>query len=296
VFREFRHLAFGALAGGLVPANALAGDRSSLQLEWSAPEGCPTEESVLGRIAELTGAAPGGPEVVARVAVTTPDAGGWSASRPRAGDGMPPPRTSKGMAKPRTGIGWCSAAALLSLTLVACGGRVLVGSLACGDPDSGASSDDAAGDVACAPEPCSITGAWQLSGAEFVCSGGACSQPLPACTPGAIRFDPSGALYRLTTAGWEPACSFTVCGDRVSGAQLSNVLTSSYSASSFGDARSCGPWDLFLSSGSFDAGTGNLATCNLDAYAPCAGGATRSNGPPELTPWTVEVSYSRCSP
>ena len=37
-------------------------------------------------------------------------------------------------------------------------------------------------------------------------------------------------------------------------------------------------------------------TCSLNAYAVCAGGASRSDGPPELAPWSVEVNYSRCAP
>ncbi len=117
--------------------------------------------------------------------------------------------------------GWRIAVLVSCLTASACGGRALVGSLSCGDSDSGGRSSDASGAPACAPVPCPIIGdAWQLSGGEYMCTNGTCTQVVPPCTQGAIRFDPSGTLFRLTSAGWESACAFATCGDRVTGALL----------------------------------------------------------------------------
>lgn len=215
---------------------------------------------------------------------------------------------------------WWRIALLLScIAESACGGRAQVGSLACGDSDSGGRSSDAsdaldAGDaLACLPPPCSIIGvAWQLGGGEYQCNG-TCTQVIRTCTPGAIRFDPSGALLRLTSAGWESACGFATCGDRVTGALLPSILTANYPAIEGEPARTCGPnWDLFVVASYLDAGAPSLddvdasldgvdssalpPTCSLDAYAVCAGGAWRSDGVPELAPWSVEVNYSRCAP
>ena len=76
-----RQLTIGAFAIAvcLVMASARADDPSRLRLEWNAPAECPTRETVLGRIAELSGALAGEAEVVAHVEVSAPDAGGWSA-------------------------------------------------------------------------------------------------------------------------------------------------------------------------------------------------------------------------
>jgi hypothetical protein len=203
--------------------------------------------------------------------------------------------------------GWRIAVLVSCLTASACGGRALVGSLSCGDSDSGGRSSDASDAVACLPPPCSIIGdAWQLSGGEYICTDGRCTQVIPTCTPGAIRFDPSGSLLRLTTAGWEPACAYATCGDRVTGALLPSILTANYPAVSGEPSRSCGPdWDLFVVGSYLDAGASSLdavdsssfpPTCSLNAYAVCAGGAWRSDALPELKPWSVEVAYSRCAP
>jgi hypothetical protein len=139
-----------------------------------------------------------------------------------------------------------------------------------------------------------------------MCSNGACRQVIPTCTPGAIRFDPSGSLLRLTTAGWEPACAYATCGDRVTGALLPSILTANYPAISGEPSRTCGPsWDVFVVASYLDADASSLdpvdsstfpPTCSLNAYAVCAGGASRSDGPPELAPWSVLVNYSRCAP
>jgi hypothetical protein len=62
---------------------------SPLRFEWSAPAGgCPTRETVLGRIRGLSGGLTGEAEVVARVEVTAPDAGGWSARVSVRGGGL----------------------------------------------------------------------------------------------------------------------------------------------------------------------------------------------------------------
>jgi hypothetical protein len=100
-------------------------------------------------------------------------------------------------------------------------------------------------------------------------------------------------MFLLTSEGWENACRFATCGDRVTGAQLSNILTANYAASG-----ACGPnWDVFIVASSLDAGASpGLATCTLNAYAPCAGGSTATNGPPGVKPWTVQLAYSRCAP
>ena len=68
----------GVLAASLFAASARADDSPSLHLEWDAPVGCPTRERVLARIAELGEGLAGG-EVTARVAVTAPVTGTWSA-------------------------------------------------------------------------------------------------------------------------------------------------------------------------------------------------------------------------
>ena len=139
--------------------------------------------------------------------------------------------------------GWRIAVLVSCLTASACGGRALVGSLSCGDSDSGGRSSDASDAVACLPPPCSIIGdAWQLSGGEYMCTDGTCVQVVPPCTQGAIRFDPSGTLFRLTSAGWESACAFATCGDRVTGALLPSILTANYPAwCRMKPARACGP-------------------------------------------------------
>lgn len=173
----------------------------------------------------------------------------------------------------------------------------MIGSLACGDSDSGGGSSDASDELACSPAPCPVVGGWQLGGGEFMCTGGNCNQVISPCGPGAIRFDPSGALFRLTSAGWETACGFAACGDRVTGARLSNILTADYAATPGDPSGRCGPdWDVLIVAGAVDAGASNLATCSLNAYAPCAGGATRSDNPPGVAPWSVQVAYSRCVP
>jgi hypothetical protein len=209
-----------------------------------------------------------------------------------------------------TAAGWRTAVLTACITASACGGRALVGSLACGDSDSGGRSSDASDTtdaLACAPPPCPILGgAWQLGGGEFMCTNGPCSQVIPTCTPGAIRFDPTGALLRLTSAGWESACGFATCGDRVTGALLPSILTANYSAIPGDPSRPCGPnWDLFVVGSSLDADASSLdavdastfpPTCSLNAYAVCAGEARASNGPQEFAPWSVEVNYSRCTP
>jgi hypothetical protein len=138
-----------------------------------------------------------------------------------------------------------------------------------------------------------------------MCTDGTCAQVIPTCTPGAIRFDPSGTLFRLTSAGWESACAFATCGDRVTGALLPSILTANYPAVPGNPSRPCGPnWDVFVVGSSPDADASSLDAadassfpiCTLNAYAACAGEAKASNGPPELAPWSVEVSYSRCAP
>jgi hypothetical protein len=112
-----------------------------------------------------------------------------------------------------------------------------------------------------------------------------------------MRFDASGALYRLTSVGWESACSFAVCGDSVTGTQLSNLLTSNYPAIPGDPSRRCGPdWDVRVGTESLGADASTPETCTLNAYAPCAGGGTESNDPPGVAPWSVEVAYSRCAP
>jgi hypothetical protein len=186
---------------------------------------------------------------------------------------------------------WRTVVLACCFTAVACGGRVSIGSLACDDSDSGGQSSDASDAVACSPAPCSIIGAWQNRGAEFKCTGQSCTQVVPPCTAGAIRFDPSGAMFWLTSAGWESACGFATCGDRVTGSQLSNIITANYAAT-----NTCGPnWDVsivassFVSSSLDDASTG-LATCTIHASAPCDGGA------PGLAPTSVELAYSSCAP
>jgi hypothetical protein len=198
---------------------------------------------------------------------------------------------------------------------VACGGRVLIGSFACGDADSGATpsgapsidageydagahvagGDDASGAVACSPPSCSVVGTWQLGGAGYVCQGATCTQIIQPCTPGAIRFDGSGALSRLTSAGWESACGFATCGDRVTGAQLSNLLAANH-PNDGNPAHPCGPWELFTSVQVFAPDASDLATCTLNAYAACAGDVARNEGPPSFAPWTTDVSYVRCTP
>jgi hypothetical protein len=168
------------------------------------------------------------------------------------------------------------------------------GSVACNDSGAGGRSSDASDEGRCPPAPCDIVGAWQFGGGEIMCTaGGMCAPVVRPCTQGAIRFDPSGTLFRFTDVGWETACGFATCGDRVTSAQLPNILTDNYAA-----MGACGPhWDVVVvASLEGDASTGGLATCTLNAYAPCEGGATASNGPPGIAPWTVELAYSRCSP
>lgn len=162
-------------------------------------------------------------------------------------------------------------------TTVACGGPVSSGSVACDDADSGGQSTDAINNVACSPAPCSLIGAWQFGGGEVACTGGdSCAQIVPPCNLGAIRFEPSGVLLRLTTVGWELACGFVSCGERVSGGQLSSILTTNYAA-----MATCGPnWDLSIVASSLEG----VPICNLQAYAPCEGGDA------------VQVNYSRCTP
>ena len=64
--------------------------------------------------------------------------------------------------------------------------------------------------------PCSVIGAWQnFFGLEVNGEGGALSG-LPRCMEGAIRFDDSGRLSRLTSVGWVGGCSYTRCGDPIS--------------------------------------------------------------------------------
>ncbi len=186
--------------------------------------------------------------------------------------------------------GWRTVLLAACASVVACGGRVSIGSLTCSDPDAGQSSDLDA-EPACAPPPCPIAGAWQPGGGEFACTNAGCAEVVPACEPGAIRFDSSGALFRLTTAGWESLCAYRTCGNRVTGSQLSNALSDDPLA-----PGSCGPdWALFVAAGSLDAGLG-LATCSLSAYAACAGRPTRSDGPAGVPPWSIEVAYSQCAP
>jgi hypothetical protein len=101
-------------------------------------------------------------------------------------------------------------------------------------------------------------------------------------------------MFFLTSAGWENECGgFATCGDRVTGAQLPSILTANYAA-----ARACGPdWDVFIVASSIeDDASPGLATCTLNAYAPCEGGSTESYGPPGVAPWTVQLAYSRCAP
>jgi hypothetical protein len=177
-----------------------------------------------------------------------------------------------------------------------CGGRASIGTFACSESDADGSAGDAADDVACGPAPCSIIGGWQAGGGVVYCSAGAsCTAIVPPCTSGAIRFDPSGELFRLTPAGWESACTFETCGDRISGPQLSNVLSVNYFEES---SKSCGPWDLFVVAGGIGSDGGStLPTCVLDAYAPCAGSyAAQGNGPLEFGPYSIELGYYRCAP
>jgi hypothetical protein len=199
----------------------------------------------------------------------------------------------------RATLAWWPIAVLVSCVAgAACGGRAVIGSLpACADPDSGAESSVESDGLACSPAPCSVIGAWQPGGGEIMCTGPTCNQVVPACAPGAIRFDPSGALFRLTSAGWESACGYATCGERVTGAQLSNIVTANYAAMP-GSSRTCGPdWDVFVVGESFDAGSTNVTTCSLQMYAPCAGvQGPRTDGPPGVAPWDVELAYSQCTP
>jgi hypothetical protein len=92
----------------------------------------------------------------------------------------------------------------------------------------------------------------------------------------------------------------------VTGALLPSILTANYPAVTDEPAGACGPdWDLFVVGLYLDAGASSLdavdssnfpPTCALNAYADCAGGSTRSDGPPGVKPWTVEVGYARCTP
>src|ERR1700722_9535689 len=68
-----------AVAASLVATSAHGQDPGLLRLEWNAPVGCPTRETVVGRISELSAGLAGDAEVVARVEVTAEDAAGWSA-------------------------------------------------------------------------------------------------------------------------------------------------------------------------------------------------------------------------
>lgn len=68
-----------AVAASLVATSAHGDDSSLLRLEWNAPAGCPTRETVAGRIRELSAGHAGDAEVVSHVEVTAEEAGGWSA-------------------------------------------------------------------------------------------------------------------------------------------------------------------------------------------------------------------------
>ena len=63
------------------------------RISWNAPVGCPTRETVVGRIRELSAGLAGDAEVVARVEVTAVDAGGWSARVSLRREGLESTRT-----------------------------------------------------------------------------------------------------------------------------------------------------------------------------------------------------------
>ncbi|HTB78635.1 MAG TPA: hypothetical protein VK762_35580, partial [Polyangiaceae bacterium] len=82
-----------ALAATLSATSARGEDPSLLRLEWNAPVGCPTRETVVGRIRELSAGLAGDAEVVARVEVTAVEAGGWSARVSLRREGLESTRT-----------------------------------------------------------------------------------------------------------------------------------------------------------------------------------------------------------
>jgi hypothetical protein len=82
-----------AIAATLSATSARGEDPSLLRLEWNAPVGCPTRETVLGRIRELSAGLSGDAEVVARVEVTAVEAGAWSARVSLRREGLESTRT-----------------------------------------------------------------------------------------------------------------------------------------------------------------------------------------------------------
>ena len=91
--------------------------------------------------------------------------------------------------------------------------------------------------------------------------------PAPFFGLTAVGLVEAGALlFSLTTAGWESACGYATCGDRVTGARLPTLLTANYPSVSGDPLRACGPdWDLFAATSSLDAGIAN-PPCTLTAY------------------------------
>jgi hypothetical protein len=197
----------------------------------------------------------------------------------------------------RKGLGataaWRRNAVLLScVSVVACDNRALVGSFACDDSDSGGGSNDAGYELAsCSPASCTILGTWQIGGYECKNDGGLCTPVIPPCAPGAIRFEASGALSRLTSVGWESACGFATCGGPVIGLQVSNLLAANYAAAR-DPFQSCEPWYLSIEGAPLDGGGSSLGMCTLRACALCAGVMSI----PAAAVCSVEVAYSRCEP
>jgi hypothetical protein len=127
-----------------------------------------------------------------------------------------------------------------------------------------------------------------------MCGPAGCQEVVRSCTEGAIRFDPSGALYRLTSAGWASACRYTTCGDRVLGPQLSPAFA-------FGSLDpSCGPeaYDVTVVDSTYvgDGGAnGSVSVCVLQGRSACPI-AMISPPPATLSPISTDVFYYPCMP
>ena len=168
---------------------------------------------------------------------------------------------------------WLGAIVSTALVLGACGGRESIGTFCEGDWDAATVASEGAPDVGCGPAQCSVIGAWQ--------NFGLLASPPPACDEGAIRFDSSGALSRLTRNGWVNACSYSTCGERVLGSQLSTVIATDPRG---GTRANCGPSYEVSIRPDFSPDAAPFP-CVIHADAPCS-----------PAPTSINVFYYPCTP